>query len=81
MGTGSIRVHTHQVTVGVVAVLLRHGKKHSQGHTVGKDGQQDNDLERSEGKHLGKVQLTLFTHIQWITEMQVLAEKLPNCHT
>lgn len=40
---------THQVAVGVVAVLLRHGQVHSQCHTVGKDGQKDYDFKRSEG--------------------------------
>lgn len=54
-------VQTHQVAVGVIAVLLRHGQEHSQGHTVGKDGQQDDDLKRSEGERSGKVQATLYT--------------------
>lgn len=38
---------TYQVTVGVVAVLLWHGQIHSQGHTVGEDGQKDYDLKGS----------------------------------
>lgn len=39
---------THQVAVGVVAIFLWHWQVHSQGHTVGKDGQQDYDFKRSE---------------------------------
>lgn len=39
---------THQVAVGVVGIFLRHGQVHSQGDTVGKDGQQDYYFKRSE---------------------------------
>lgn len=38
---------THQTFVGEVAVFLGHRQEHGQCDTVGKDGQQDDDLEGS----------------------------------
>ena len=38
---------THQVGVGGVGVVLRERDVDSQGHTVSKDGHQDDDLKRS----------------------------------
>jgi hypothetical protein len=38
---------SHQVVVGSVGVVLREGDVDPQGHAVGKDGQQDEDVKRS----------------------------------
>ena len=45
---GGRRAESHQAGVGHVGVILRHGLVDGQGNTVGKDGQKDDDLERSE---------------------------------